>query len=136
MYFARSLISSAYTIPCRDEFAHSLDSVGLYPQVQRQAQVVGRKVVEKAEELSFDMERAAERWNREYQLSEKAEQVLGGAAQQMKEVDERFAVMQRLRNAQKDFQLRWPRVGRCASHCWCFSCVLPSVVASVFALEV
>ena len=57
------------------------------------------------------MERTAERWNREYQLSEKAEQVLGGAAQQMREVDERFAVRQRLRNAQKDFQLKWPRVG-------------------------
>lgn len=79
-------------------------------QAQDQAQVIGRQLWEKAEELSFEIERTAASWNREYQISDKAEKFLGGAVDGLRAVDEKLQIRRRVRNAQADFKLKWPQV--------------------------
>lgn len=64
----------------------------------------------KFEEFAYDFNKQLGKWDRQYRVTEKAQQVKEYATEQAQNVDRQFGIRQKARNATTDFRLKFPTV--------------------------
>eukprot|EP00249_Psilotum_nudum_P004923 c18424_g1_i1 orf=89-994(+) len=87
------------------EFEQSLDLRGKLVEVMNRANW-------KLEELSYDVRKGAEKWERRYRISRRAQQALEFTAEKLRNVDQQFGIGQKARIASLDFRRNFPTYQR------------------------
>ncbi|XP_024382493.1 uncharacterized protein [Physcomitrium patens] len=80
--------------------------------VQGKARRAVKTVNLKFEEFAYDFNKQLGKWDRQYRVTEKAQQVKEYATEQAQNVDRQFGIRQKARNATTDFRLKFPTYRR------------------------
>ncbi|GJP44352.1 hypothetical protein CLOM_g3731 [Closterium sp. NIES-68] len=80
--------------------------------LEKKLKGAAKSAASRLEELSFEAERYATNIDRRYGVKEKANELLGGAVNQLREVDEKLRVRQRFRAVSQDLKQKWPKYER------------------------
>lgn len=84
--------------------------MGTLPQAQRAAKTANLKF----EEFAYDFKKQLGKWDRQYRITEKAQEAKDYATEQAQNVDRQFGIRQKARHATADFRLKLPAV--CVHH--------------------
>lgn len=71
-----------------------------------------RSAGERLEELSFDVQKGAQNFDREYRVRERVEAAVDGLQQRLRRVDDRFQLGYKIRASTADFRRQWPTYQR------------------------
>ncbi|KAL2649376.1 hypothetical protein R1flu_017504 [Riccia fluitans] len=98
----------------------------LFEQAKRNASKLGKEdedlqtklnrfaqaAIRKLEEVTYDVKRWAAKWDREYQITEKAQQAFEYASEQVQSVDRQLGVGRKTRELTVNLRLKWPTYRR------------------------